>query len=58
MEEKASEDTERDMGGEAKDTYIGDLDLDGIEQTCTDAEKGYVLQEKVVLLKEAIIKAR
>lgn len=37
---------------------IGDLYLDGIEKSCADKGKGYVPQEQVTLLKEAILKAR
>ena len=37
---------------------IGDLDLEGIEQAYADKGKCYALQEQVILLKEAIIKAR
>ena len=37
---------------------IGDLDLEGIEKACSDKVKGYVPQEQVSLLKEAILKAK
>ena len=37
---------------------IGDLDLEGIEKACSDKAHGYVPQEHVSLLKEAIIKAK
>ena len=42
-----------ETGDEAEDMDIWDLDLEGIEQACA-----YVLQEKVVLLKESIINER
>ena len=44
-------------GEEAEDMDIADLDLEGIEKYCTDKWKGYVPQEQVILLKEAILKA-
>ena len=37
---------------------IGDLDLEGIEKYCPEKDKGYVPQEQVSLLKEAILKAK
>ena len=58
MEENSNEDPERDTTDELEDMDIGDLDLDDIKQACADAEKGYVPQEQVVLLKEEIIKAK
>ena len=45
----------REIGDEVEDMCIGDLDLEGIENSYTDVEKGYVLQEQVILLKEAIL---
>ena len=50
---KTKEDHE--IGDEVEDMDIGDLDLEGIEKSCTNVEKGYVLQEQVILLKEAIL---
>ena len=37
---------------------IGELDLEGIEKSCSEKDKGYVTQEQVSLLKEAILKAK
>ena len=37
---------------------ISELDLEGIEKYCSDNVKGYVPQEQVSLLKEAILKAK
>ena len=37
---------------------IGDLDLEGIEKACSDKDHGYIPQEQVSLLKEAILKAK
>ena len=37
---------------------IGDLDLEGIEKACSDKVKGYVPEEQVSILKEAILKAK
>ena len=43
---------------EVEDMDLGELDLEGIEKACTEKDKGYVPQEQVILLKEAILKAR
>ena len=56
QEKKTEEDWE--TGDEAEDMDIGDLDLEGIENACADLGKGYVPQEQVILLKEAILRAR
>ena len=37
---------------------IRDLYLEGIEKSCADKGKGYVPQEQVIFLKEAVIKDR
>ena len=37
---------------------LGEPDLEEIEKTCADKGKGYVPQEQVILLKQAILKAR
>ena len=37
---------------------LGELDLEGIEKACIEKYKGYVPQEQVILLKEAILKAK
>ena len=37
---------------------IGDLDLEDIEKECSDKAHGYIPQEQVSLLKEAILKAK
>ena len=58
MAENSNEDLKRDTWDEVEDMDIGDLDLDGIERACEDAKKGYVPQERVILLKEVIIKER
>ena len=49
---------EPDTGEEVEYMDIGDLDLEGIEKACVDKGKGYTPQEKVILLKEVIVKAR
>ena len=41
---------------ESEKMDIGDLDLEGIEKAYSDKVKGYVPQEQVSLLKEAILK--
>ena len=33
-----------EIGEEAKDMDIGDLDLEGIEKVCVDVGKGYIPQ--------------
>ena len=43
---------------ESEEMDIGDLDLEGIEKACSDKALGYVPQEQVSLLKEAILKAK
>ena len=58
MAENSNEDLERDTGDEVEDMDIGDLDLNGIKQAYEDAEKVYVPQEQVILLKEVFIKSR
>ena len=45
-------------GMKLKDMDIGDSELEGIEKSCIVVQKGYGMHEQVVLLKEAIIKAR
>ena len=61
MEEELTQgkqtDEDREIEDEVEDMDIGDLDLEGIEKACVDVEKGYVLQEQVMLLKEAILRA-
>ena len=37
---------------------IGELDLEGIEKSCAEKDKGYVPQEQVSLLKESILKTK
>ena len=49
---------DRDTGDATKDKDIWDLYLEGIEKACADVEKWYVLQEKVVMLKESILNER
>ena len=41
---------------EFEDMDISELVLEGIEKSCSDKVKGYVPQEQVSLLKEAILK--
>ena len=43
---------------ESEEMDISELDLEGIEKSCSDNVKGYVPQEQVSLLKEAILKAK
>ena len=37
---------------------IRELDLDGIERSCSDKDSGYVPQEHVSLLKQSILKSK
>ena len=46
------------MLDEIEDMDIGELDLEGIEKSFSKKDKGYVPQEQVSLLKEAILKAK
>ena len=43
---------------EVKDMDLGELDLEGIEKACTKKYKGYIPQQEVSLLNEAIFKSR
>ena len=43
---------------ESEEMDIGDLDLEGIEKAYSDKVQGYVPQEQIILLKEAILKAK
>ena len=47
-----------DILDESEEMDIDELDLEGIEEACSDKVKGYVPQEHVSLLKEAILKSK
>ena len=57
-EDRTQEEAELGLGDEAKDMDIGELDLEGIEQSCAKKGKGYILQQQVCLLKKAILRVR
>ena len=49
---------QKELMNDVEDMDISELDLEGIEKSCSEKDKGYVTQEQVSLLKEAILKAK
>ena len=45
-------------GGNVDDMELGELDLEGIEETCDNPKTGYISFNQIVLLKEALIRSK